>query len=331
MDLEIFQGLIGQHFFHRAKHYVDAVTKSHPNFVPLVYHGTISTVDENGVAKPTNLLTVQGDVTKSGLLALGMVVETDGANFPVPTLDDPITRVTILDMKYDSMSNTTIVSLSKRPTGVGGANVNYTFKLPVMLIPNDPGVTTFELSFTKDTTETEKFGQSVYQLMEAMNTIKLIPHQGPDWLQILTNCIGGNIGFIKDIGVSVNPQKGFDYTGYAGIANVIRTRIKSVLRGVSDFNNVPENTGKWYPDPSLTGAKTGQLINGQSAIYNVLNIDPFVWFVHKQLGLSGYGFSLDDDVADVGANGATKLSINVGGLGTLPQQAEWTWVRRMAR
>lgn len=308
-----------------AKHYVDSVTKSHPNFVPLVYHGTISTVDENNVAKPTNLLSIQGDVTKSGLLSLGMVVETDGNNFPLPTATDPITRVTILDMKYDSASNTTVVSLSKRPTGVGSSNVNYTFKLPVMLTPNDPGVTTFEMSFTKDAAEAEKFGQSVYQLMEAMSTIKLLEHQGPDWLQLLTNCIGGNIGFIQDIGISVDPRKGYEYTGYAGIANTIRTRIKSVLRGVSDFNAVPENSGKWYPDPSLKGDKTGQLINGKSATFNVLNIDPFVWFVHKQLGLSGYGFSLDDDVADVGANGATKLSVDVGGIKSLPQKAEWTW------
>ena len=37
--------------------------------------------------------------------------------------------------------------------------------------------------------------------------------------------------------------------------------------------------------------------------YNVFNLDPFVWFVHQKLGLSGYGFSFDDDVSDVGAGG----------------------------
>jgi len=180
----------------------------------------------------------------------------------------------------------------------------------------------------QDTSEAEKFGQSVYQLMEAMQTIPLFKDQGPDWLQVLTNCIGGNIGFIKNIGVESGDKK-YITTGYSGIANQIRTLIKSVLRGVSDFNSVPESSGKWYPDPSVTGDKTGQQINTgtglKNATYNILNLDPFVWFVHKQLGLSGYGFSLDDDVADVGAPGATKLSVDVGGVNKLPQHAEWTW------
>ena len=86
-----------------------------------------------------------------------------------------------------------------------------------------------------------------------------------------------------------------------------------------------EDSGRWYPDPSLEGARTGQQINNNPAPYNVLNLDPFVWFVHKQLGLSGYGFSLTTTWRTWAANGATKLAINVGGLKGLPQQAEWAW------
>ncbi|MFT3883736.1 MAG: hypothetical protein QM703_29415 [Gemmatales bacterium] len=313
-----------------AKHYVDAVTKSFGQGYTKNITGTIS--EDSADKKPTNLITVAGDLTKT--LAPGMVITSQtGMIFPEATADDPNVRVTILDLKYDGTS--TIISLSKRPIGRNnGDALSFTVALPVMLTPADKGVTTFDIAyskeakFAKDAAEAEKFGQSVYQLMEAMNTIPLFKDQGPDWLQVLTNCIGGNIGFIKNIGVESGDKK-YITTGYHGIANEIRTLIKSVLRGVSDFSLVPESSGRWYPDPSLTGSKTGQLINTgsgfKSATYNILNLDPFVWFVHKQLGLSGYGFSLDDDVADVGAPGATKLSLDVGGIDKLPQQAEWTW------
>ena len=46
--------------------------------------------------------------------------------------------------------------------------------------------------------------------------------------------------------------------------------------------------GAWYPPPSKNMYNTG---------YNVYNLDPFVWFVHQKVGLSGYGFSFDDDVS----------------------------------
>jgi hypothetical protein len=48
-------------------------------------------------------------------------------------------------------------------------------------------------------------------------------------------------------------------------------------------------------------------------LFNVLNLATFVWFVHVQLGFSGYGFSVDDDTADVGAGGASQLQLTVNG------------------
>src|SRR5262249_13453287 len=66
--------------------------------------------------------------------------------------------------------------------------------------------------------------------------------------------------------------------------------------------------------------------------FNVYNIDPYVWFVHTVLGLSGYGFSVDDDTADVGAPGLdgapagsppTNLQIVFSELGNLKNQLEW--------
>ena len=38
--------------------------------------------------------------------------------------------------------------------------------------------------------------------------------------------------------------------------------------------------------------------------FNVFNLDPFIWFIHQQLGLSAYAFALDDDIGDVGAGDA---------------------------
>jgi hypothetical protein len=103
------------------------------------------------------------------------------------------------------------------------------------------------------------------------------------------------------------------------ISATIRDMIKSVLRGVTDFTKFPEfdsgNIQIWYPDPNepRSGLK-----------FNAFNLDPFVWFVHVKLGFSGYGFSLDDDTADVGAGGATQLQLTIGGVGGLPNTNEWT-------
>src|SRR5262249_8900736 len=58
--------------------------------------------------------------------------------------------------------------------------------------------------------------------------------------------------------------------------------------------------------------------------FNAFNLDPFVYFVHKTLGFSGYGFSLDDDTADVSGFGATKFQMTVAGLNGLVNNQEWT-------
>jgi hypothetical protein len=97
--------------------------------------------------------------------------------------------------------------------------------------------------------------------------------------------------------------------------------IKSVLRGVTDFTKHPDvvdeqgNHTVWYPDPS---EETGR------QLFNVFNLDPFVWFVHVKLGFSGYGFSVDDDTADVGAGGASQLQLTVTETGGLKNTNPWT-------
>jgi hypothetical protein len=65
-------------------------------------------------------------------------------------------------------------------------------------------------------------------------------------------------------------------------------------------------------------------VDGSGQSFNIYNLDPFVWFVHEKMGLSGYGFSVDDDTADVGANYTNQLNISVGGLTGLSKPSGWT-------
>jgi hypothetical protein len=129
----------------------------------------------------------------------------------------------------------------------------------------------------------------------------------------MQDIVGANMGFIFR-----NDLKGIYATD--SVTSMIRDMIKSVLRGVTDFTKFPDeidDKGKhtvWYPDPAE--GKGGQA-------FNVFNLDPFVWFVHVILGFSGYGFSVDDDTADVGAGGASKLQLSVTGTGGLKNTAPW--------
>jgi len=130
----------------------------------------------------------------------------------------------------------------------------------------------------------------------------------------MQDIVGANMGFI----FTNDLKKSYDADM---VTSMIRDMIKSVLRGVSDFTKFPDvidNQGNhtvWYPNPAE--ARGGQA-------FNVFNLDPFVWFVHVELGFSGYGFSVDDDTADVGAGGASKLQLTVTETGGLKNTNPWT-------
>ena len=150
-----------------------------------------------------------------------------------------------------------------------------------------------------------EFSQQVYMIMASMNQIGRANNDSVS--KFMQDIVGANMGFIftNDAKETYDAQT---------IIAMIRDMIKSVLRGVSDFTMFPDivddrgNHLAWYPDPK---ERTG----GQ--FFNVFNLDPFVWFVHVQLGFSGYGFSVDDDTADIGAGGASKLQLTVSGTGGL--------------
>ena len=124
------------------------------------------------------------------------------------------------------------------------------------------------------------------------------------WDPLLVNIIGGNLG-----------PNYFQNTN-TDITNALTVLSKSALRGVPDYTNpLYSNPAQWYPDPALAAG-------GQT--YNVFNLDPFVWFIHEKLGITAYAFSLDDDIGNVNAGGATDLAISVGGLNGLPNKDPYT-------
>ncbi len=175
---------------------------------------------------------------------------------------------------------------------------------------------TFPLSFTKDQQQTAlAFAGSVYAAMFAESQIPQFTVNNPIMpaaMSLVYTTIGCDVTHIPN----ANAIK-------AQVEADVRDLIKSILRGVPDFTKVPE--AQWYPHPA-----TWQ--GGQQ--FNVYNLDPYVWFVHEVLGLSGYGFSVDDDTSDVGAYASNytpqmqrvnpnHLEIVFSGLGQLPNQKKW--------
>jgi hypothetical protein len=156
-----------------------------------------------------------------------------------------------------------------------------------------------------------EFSQKVYLIMASMNQIGKPNNDNVS--KFMQDIVGANMGFIF-----ANSARG---PASDMVTSIIRDMIKSVLRGVSDFTKHPDLLGEkgnhtsWYPDPKKPHG-------GQP--FNVFNLDPFVWFVHVPLGFTGYGFSVDDDVANIGAGGSSQLQITVAGTCGLKNTNEWT-------
>lgn len=275
---------------------------------------TQNTPEQNVVgAVATNQATLRFGAPVTGLIE-GMQVTGPGLDSPDPSQDKG--GIIILAIAEDQQSVT--LSQLARENHPLSENQSYRFVKPQGLPATPAGLHAF--NFSGDPAEParvpQEFSKKVYQVMASMAQIPKNPNPSvttPHVLELMNNVIGGNMGFIFD----TDAQR-FSPDGLA-ISAMIRDMIKSVLRGVTDFTRYPEfatdNKRIWYPDPSVPrGGLT----------FNAYNLDPFVWFVHVKLGFSGYGFSLDDDTADVGAGEATRLMVSVGGPAGLPNTNEWT-------
>jgi hypothetical protein len=250
------------------------------------------------VAFESPTLTFTG--SQSGLIQ-GMQVT--GPGLPDPDPSKFRGGVIILEIAEDGRSVLlSQIASASHPIGEGKV---YTFKPPQPITPTPAGTYTF--NFSSDTPdpsrEPAEFSKKVFLVMASMNQIPKGPNPKAPYLnELMNNVVGGNMGFIFENGAKANVPGAIISTV------VIRDTLKSILRGVTDFTLHPERKPNgdldWYPDPKI--GKGGKK-------FNVFNLDPFVRFVHVDLGFSGYGFSLDDDTADVGAGQATRLLITVGG------------------
>ncbi|HEY7313353.1 MAG TPA: hypothetical protein VH643_28650 [Gemmataceae bacterium] len=154
-------------------------------------------------------------------------------------------------------------------------------------------VKTFSLTFPTDQQAyAQAFAGSVYEAMEAESAIPNYTAKNP-LLPGAYSLVYTTLG--TDTLDLPNSNGGGSLVG-----TLVTNLIKSILRGVPDFTNpLYSNPSQWYPNPSYD-PKTGEPTGGQK--FNVYNLDPYVWFVHTVLGLSGYGFSVDDDTSDVDAS-----------------------------
>lgn len=244
--------------------------------------------------------------SQSGLIP-GMEVSGPG----LPQRDPAKEQGGVIVLSVATDGRSVLLSQIANETHTLDENQQYTFKPPQPLTPVVSG--TFKLDFSNDKPDPvrdparvpAKFAEKVYLVMASMNQIPKNPDPNvktPYLNELMNNVVGGNMGFIFPKGKETIP-------GAIMVSVYIRDTLKSILRGVTDFTRFPEwsedgKTQVWYPDPKIP---TG----GQP--FNVFNLDPFVRFVHVNLGFSGYGFSLDDDTADVGAGQATKMLITIGG------------------
>jgi hypothetical protein len=276
------------------------------------------TIDKNTVT-----LTLEGGATAETLgLVEGMSVTGAGLNDAETEVGIHEGDAVILEIGPDKKT----LILSQAATDTAKPSSPYTFTPPgaaakdLFWAPKkegDPGYPLFTDQLKFDSSKVEacrdpyKFSQQVYVIMAAMNQIGK-PNNGT-LNKYMQNIIGANMGYIFN-----NEAKKTD-DAQMSIAS-IRDKIKSVLRGVSDFTKYPDaETSKWYPNPKELGKGYAGNLK-----FNVFNLDPFVWFVHTVLGFSGYGFSVDDDTADIGADGGTQLQVTITGTKGLKNLNQWS-------
>jgi hypothetical protein len=284
-----------------ANYYVDHV--SSPAQVLAIAGQSLTTNDK----LKTNQIQLTQSATALGLVPGMLVTGSAGSGiFALRPDQTGATTIESIDPNDD-----TIINLSQA-VGMSQAGATYSFFKPSTTSPALQGFDQAALLPNFNPTNHEvagvpdvlKFSQFAYQLLSLMSQIPSEDQFAPISAQIIHNVIGGNITKAP-------------LNGDAGHKTEVayRDKVKSLLRGVNDFTVQTDQLNQWYPDPSVP--KAGQT-------FNAYNLDPFVWFVHKRMGLSGYGFSLDDDAADISGNFSTKLGVAIGGLNGLPNHFEWS-------
>jgi hypothetical protein len=226
----------------------------------------------------TNAITLSSlptDPAKALAVGMGVTSDTKGI-LPAGT--------TILSI----VGNT--VYLSQVPSKSADKTQQYTFSAPKELPINATSAKytkPYELSFNAAAkANADLFAGSVYESMQTQSVDTPPSAYLPDTMNVVAHVIK----FWAALPTYTEPW-GTELVGQ------IRDLAKSILRGVYNYYAVPDQS-QWYPNPAV--APVG-LTSGQT--FNVFNLDPYVWFAHTQEGLSGYAFSVDDDVANPSATG----------------------------
>jgi len=278
--------------------WADYYVKQFSGTVPDVTGKVTADTDSPADTRIVTLATARDD------LAVGMSLTGSG-----------ITGLTTI-LRIATVKGQQTLYLSAPVLVVAGQNATFQVANPAAIAHStDKGVDTTLLNgvnFGADADFAKKFAGTVYELMSNYSTIPDKHTDLPPAMDLVYEAIGGNVGFLPP-NVKI----------YTQITADVRDLGKSALRGVPNFLTYPEQhqtdaqwqPGAWYPPPSKNMYSTG---------YNIYNLDPFVWFVHQGLDMSGYGFSFDDDVSDVGAGGASALTITyASGPAANPITSQW--------
>jgi hypothetical protein len=201
------------------------------------------------------------------------------------------------------LSATSVQLSNPAPSAVTNGSFSFTPPAPIIRSSDaKPYTLTFTTAEQKQTAL--DFSQTVYDVMSGFSLLSAPSYLSRSAL-LLDYVIGGNIGTFILQGQVLPDLR----------LNQLRDGLKSVLRGVANFDLTPEfnpetNVQQWYPDPSV--GTEGAMINGAPANFGVYNLNPYVWFIHVKLGMSGYGFSLDDDTANA-QDASSSLQLAYGG------------------
>lgn len=270
------------------------------------------------------VLKVNDDNFNMDQLRVGSVVTGTGNTLTPNTSDDPSLNYTIA--KIDKKARTVVLSL---PVAVKDAKADtFSFVPPKFIIrsedapkaPGTIGTIPYTIDFSSGTAAQQKsaldFARTVYNVMQSFSLLLDPKTLLSRSALLLRYSIGGNVGSFK-----TNEDLFFKLTNRHTLLPEARTHvelrddIKSILRGVFDFLDPSKaDPINWYPDPAKpTPGATLDTGSGPKPIdFGVYNLNPYVWFVHTQLKMSGYGFSLDDDVANTTAN-TNSLQVAFGG------------------
>jgi hypothetical protein len=248
--------------------------------------------------QPTNEITLTS--VPSNALAVGMTVNA-GSGIPAGT-----TILSITDPDGNPIGSADEIGdniyLSRIPANATPGSQNYTFGAPsaIPLGSGDNFTKPYNLTFSGPLQATARlFAGSVYEAMVAEAPI--VP---TIYLPYSAQLVDNVIKFDARLPGYDTPNTGPILVGE------VRDVVKSILRGVWNFIAVP-NQNNWYPNPATPtpGATTG----GVPAKFNLLNLDPYVYFVHKVEDMAGYAFSVDDDVANPAAPGPVLAASSTPG------------------